>query len=288
MYCSPSAIAHNLRVHSFIDKDSIQILICSGVENFPHVYRFVRQAVTGESETLFNPINILTRARYRCYNHFKTSEILVLILDFRFFVESCKMASTVDYFPKPFDFDPDQSLFLTEEEEEECKVCVPIDAVKGNWSCRKYELLTPPRSPAREDDVDLVSVADTLLEIVSTTLDIDTNTPQSPVFPDCTSLKSKLIQDCMWNGFNGSDTIVEIKGLVAAEDYYDTPCSTPPPVEYNVNTDCVDPSAVFPYPVNDHHQASLGSISSQCCSDSGKRVLLLYVCTSYNKHKPTQ
>ena len=149
---------------------------------------------------------------------------------------------------------------------------------------KKFELLpTPPRSPSRSPSprnspVDFgsitehcCSVADTL-QIVSDILDEDScsTAPLATVEISLSSLKSKLIQDCMWNGSNYENSL-DFKVLAATlntEDLYETPCSTPPPVEY-VSSDCVDPSTVFPYPVNESHQ---NLCSSHTSSDSGKEL----------------
>ena len=188
---------------------------------------------------------------------------------------------------KPFalENDPDATYFFhsekDEDESEGYSTPVPTHDI---W--KKFELLpTPPRSPSRSPPHSPVhfdsfeggycSVADTL-QIVTEKLDEDSCSP-APLatveFSLC-SLKSKLIQDCMWNGSNYESTL-DIKVLVNTDDIYETPCSTPPPVEY-VSSDCVDPATVFPYPINESHQNLCGPHTS---SDSGKRAsrLLMYV-----------
>lgn len=129
---------------------------------------------------------------------------------------------------------------------------------------KKFELLpTPPRSPSRSSDspvpIHSSVVADTL-QIVSEILDEDDAPPQVQSEKNC-SLRSKLIQDCMWSLAYDS---FDLKVLTCPEDLYETPCSTPPPVEY-VSTDCVDPATVFPYPINDTQ-----SLCSSHTSDSGE------------------
>lgn len=134
---------------------------------------------------------------------------------------------------------------------------------------KKFELLpTPPRSPSRTTcpspiHTEISSVADTL-QIVSQILDDDESLPQvqsdKNSLTNSANLKSKLIQDCMWNSLAYDD----LKILSCPDDLYDTPCSTPPPVEY-VSSDCVDPTTVFPYPMNDTQ-----SFCSSQSSDSGE------------------
>ena len=197
---------------------------------------------------------------------------------------SRRMAVQVESLCKPFalENDPDATYFFHLEKDE-----VASDGysspVPSHDIWKKFELLpTPPRSPSRSprhSPIDIVSfggdygsVADTL-QIVSDILDLDgdscSTTPLATVEISLTSLKSKLIQDCMWNGSNYESSLPDFKSLGAgmnAEDLYETPCSTPPPVEY-VSSDCVDPSTVFPYPINESHHNLCGSHTS---SDSGK------------------
>lgn len=182
--------------------------------------------------------------------------------------------AVVDFALKPYELVPVQeACFFHSEKEEEATV--PTFDI---W--KKFELLpTPPRSPLRSEqdspiafdlDSDLDSVVDAL-EIV-TEIILDDSGPATPlvaVSESATrSLKSKLIQDCMWNG--SSYETVDLKVPVDV-DYYDTPCSSPPPVEY-VSSECVDPSTVFPYPINDTQICG-----SQQGSDSGELELLIFV-----------
>ena len=110
------------------------------------------------------------------------------------------------------------------------------------------------------------SVTD-VLQILSETFDKDGfwAAPLANVQISLTRCKSTLIKDCMWNGSNyeNSSDFKVLARSVNTEDLYETPCSTPPPVEY-VSSDCVDPFTVFPYPVNKSHQNFCTS------SDSGK------------------
>ena len=166
----------------------------------------------------------------------------------------------VEFFGKPFEFDSDhEQPFFFHSEPGPYNASVPTSDM---W--KKFELLTPPRSPSRCDTPEPVavptSVADTL-QIVSEILLDDTCSNPALIAPseiNTGSLKSKLIQDCMWN-CSSFETDFKV-----VEECYETPCSTPPPVEYD-SSDCVDPAAVFPYPINET-APTLGSTGS----DSGK------------------
>jgi len=165
----------------------------------------------------------------------------------------------VELLSKPFEFDSEQDQpFFFHSESGTYNATVPNLDI---W--KKFELLpTPPRTPARceSPEPQPTSVADTL-QIVSEILD-DTCSNPALIAPSeiiTTSLKSKLIQDCMWNCSNFET--LEFKVLQPIiDECYETPCSTPPPVEYD-SSDCVDPAAVFPYPINDT-TPNLGSSGS--------------------------
>lgn len=203
-----------------------------------------------------------------------------------------RMAVQVESLCKPFalENDPDATYFFhlekDEVELESYSTPVPTHDI---W--KKFELLpTPPRSPSRSPrnspvDFDCCSVADTL-QIVSDILDEDScaTAPLATVEISLSSLKSKLIQDCMWNGSNYEKSL-EFKVLATTlntEDLYETPCSTPPPVEY-VSSDCVDPSTVFPYPVNESHQTLCASHTS---SDSEEEIDVVTIEKPKRKRLP--
>lgn len=186
------------------------------------------------------------------------------------------MAVQVDSLCKPFalEHDPDATYFFHSEKDEVGSegYSTPLPT---NDIWKKFELLpTPPRSPSRSPPHSPVNFADKL-QIVSDILDEDScsTAPLATVEISLSSLKSKLIQDCMWNGSNFESTLEVLAATLNIEDLrdlYDTPCSTPPPVEY-VSSDCVDPATVFPYPINESHQNLCGSHTS---SDSGKNDVM--------------
>eukprot|EP00794_Sanderia_malayensis_P004734 gene4734-5357_t len=110
---------------------------------------------------------------------------------------------------------------------------------------------TPPRSPTKsfgEITQNHSTIAERL-QLVFESLDDCFGHVDSLPNLDSLSLRSKLIQDCMWNGIVSERE----KCLTFIESIYDTPCSTPPPLDYS-SSDCVDPSSVFPYPLNESKQ----------------------------------
>jgi len=176
-------------------------------------------------------------------------------------------------FNKPFDLENEQdvSFFFHSGKEDVGDSAVPTMDI---W--KKFELLpTPPRSPSRSGcespvPIDSSLVADAL-QIVSEILDEDdtqAQLTQGQSDKNSTSLRSNLIQDCMWNSQVCETLGLDLKVLTCpdTEDFYETPCSTPPPVEY-VSSDCVDPATVFPYTINDTQ-----SLCSSHTSDSEEEI----------------
>ena len=189
------------------------------------------------------------------------------------------MAVQVESFCKSFALENDSEatyLFHVEKDEVESEA-YGIAPVPAHDIWKQFELLpTPPRSPSRSLRHSPVGVADNL-QIVSENLDNGSAAHLATVEISLSSLKSKLIQDCMWNGSNHEKKSSELRVTPKpnAEDLFETPCSTPPSVEY-VSSDCVDPSTVFPYPVNESHQNLCVTHSS---SDSGE---ILVLCSILN------
>ena len=144
---------------------------------------------------------------------------------------------------------------------------------------KKFELIpTPPRSPRREDedDTDILDMVDGIfspkstserLHMVSEILeDPVSQTVDTPDFLECAcsrcpNIKSKLlIQDCMWSGTDGDDKSDE-KPVEKKTTFSST--------DVNVNTECVDPSSVFPYPISDM-SSSRDSLGVDTPSESGE------------------
>ncbi|NP_001158444.1 myc proto-oncogene protein [Saccoglossus kowalevskii] len=146
------------------------------------------------------------------------------------------------------DYDKYQPYFLGHDENEEFYGATHTPSPSEDiW--KKFELLpTPPRSPGRPAPIPLLSVVAEALQQVSETLDDDNHT-QTFVFPDLSNLKSNLIQDCMWSGGNNGTPEETTKGETTLPAAI-AACLTPPPLDYAV-AECVDPTAVFPYPLND-------------------------------------
>lgn len=209
------------------------------------------------------------------------------------------MAVQVESLCKSFalENDPDASYFLIHSEKDEHGNEGYSSPVPSHDIWKKFELLpTPPRSPSRSPphtpvsfhsyEDEYCSVADTL-QIVSDILDEDSCSPapSATVEISLNSLKSKLIQDCMWNGSN-YESALDVKVLAASlntDDLpFETPCATPPPVEY-VSSDCVDPSTVFPYPINESHQNLCGSHNS---SDSEEEIDVVTIEKPKRKRLP--
>ena len=169
---------------------------------------------------------------------------------------------------------------------------------------KKFELFpTPPLSPIHSSDtppssppplvhcsglpvpVKLQKVSECLLEEDSHWLSQPINYPAAanatvlqPSQNSSSSLKSNLIQDCMWSGLAAEERKKllrkEAKTNSDSEKKSVARSSSPPPLvpvssDYSVTSDCVDPAAVFPYPLS---ETKLDIYSSGTCtpSDSGE------------------
>lgn len=196
------------------------------------------------------------------------------------------MAVQVECFCKSFalENDSEATYFFHLEKDEVESEAYGIAPVPTHDIWKKFELLpTPPRSPSRSPRHSPVGFADTL-QIVSENLDNCSAAHLATVEISLSSLKSKLIQDCMWNASNYEKKSSELRVMPTpnAEDLFETPCSTPPPVEY-VSSDCVDPSTVFPYPVNESHQNLCVTHSS---SDSEEEIDVVSIEKPKRKRPP--
>lgn len=128
---------------------------------------------------------------------------------------------------------------------------------------KKFELLpTPPLSPRRDDDYDMNSldledfnlIFDEFFEKESAIPKIMTLSETPP------NLNSNLIQDCMWSGDSGR---------------YPTGDKNAACPDVN-SADCVDPAAVFPYPIHSlnsiHSETKLHSLGTETASDSEEEI----------------
>ena len=184
-----------------------------------------------------------------------------------------RMGSAVDEFEE---FNP--CFFENSTEEQFYDAPAPSEDI---W--KKFELLpTPPRSPKHEPFYQSLNVPSTLekLQLVSDILDDPMS--KTVVFPpeECTfqikckdtccnlNINSKLIQDCMWSGHN-------IFGTTNRESTQTTRSTNlSSNIDINAPTECVDPTAVFPYPVNGlttrvHREQPSRSLGTDTPSDSG-------------------
>jgi Myc proto-oncogene protein len=142
---------------------------------------------------------------------------------------------------------------------------------------KKFELLpTPPLSPSRDTATGTPSDLDLGLDLeehlpfdVAELLNDDKlvakvlpSFPEPPPIPISTNLHSKLIQDCMWSGLTGILADITKSDKNSGFDLK--------------SSDCVDPAAVFPYPIADTHCHNLGT---ETPSDSG--VYILNMSCSY-------
>ncbi len=170
---------------------------------------------------------------------------------------------------------------------------------------KKFELFpTPPLSPIHSSSRSppssppplisrgpptperLQKVSECLLEEDSHWLSQPISYPTTTTAMPCSSpstsssLKSNLIQDCMWSGLAAEERKkllkLEKKTICDSESprKRNERCSSPPPLvpvssDYSVASDCVDPASVFPYPLS---ETKLDIYSSGTCtpSDSGK------------------
>lgn len=156
---------------------------------------------------------------------------------------------------------------------------------------KKFELLpTPPRSPSRRSSISSLFPCSDQLELVTEFLGGDmVNQSFICDMDDEAFVKSIIIQDCMWSGFSAAAKLEKVvseklasyqasrKESAASQPQNQQPQSPQKinscqgnlsPIGSNRTTgeylhdpssDCIDPSEVFPYPVND----SISRTSSQ-------------------------
>ena len=182
-------------------------------------------------------------------------------------------------------YDNFQPCFFETEAEQEFYADTPSPS-HDIW--KKFELLpTPPRSPKHEAFAPDKEFYIDKLKIVSELLDDDavsqtmlfpceltaTAHPDVPCEVGAGNLKSKaLIQDCMWSvtvANSGGVTSKAVAAVCGAQDLVGKARSSQPSnntsatdaVDINVTTDCVDPMAVFPYPLNDSRTKTVPSVA---------------------------
>lgn len=189
-----------------------------------------------------------------------------------------------------YDYDSVQPYFYFEEEEENFYLAAqqrgselqPPAPSEDIW--KKFELLpTPPLSPSRRSSLAAAScfpsTADQL-EIVTELLGGDMVNQSFICDPDDETVKSIIIQDCMWSGFSAAAKLEKVvseklasfqasrrEGGPAARPGPPpaAPPAQPPGLAASpaasaslylhdlgaAAADCIDPSVVFPYPLSE-------------------------------------
>ncbi|XP_068094124.1 myc proto-oncogene protein [Hyperolius riggenbachi] len=192
------------------------------------------------------------------------------------------------------DYDTIQPFFYFEEDEnfyqQQYSRLQPPAPSEDIW--KKFELLpTPPRSPSRRSSISSLFPSTDQLELVTEFLGGDM-VNQSFICDqdDEAFVKSIIIQDCMWSGFSAAAKLEKVVSEKLAsyqasrkENSATQPLNQPhqsPEKSHscqdNLNTigsnrttsgylqdpssDCIDPSEVFPYPLND----SISKSNAQC------------------------
>ncbi|NXB87929.1 MYC protein, partial [Vidua chalybeata] len=189
-----------------------------------------------------------------------------------------------------YDYDSVQPYFYFEEEEENFYLAAqqrgselqPPAPSEDIW--KKFELLpTPPLSPSRRSSLAAAScfpsTADQL-EIVTELLGGDMVNQSFICDPDDETVKSIIIQDCMWSGFSAAAKLEKVvseklasyqaarrEGGPAARPGPPPAAPPAPPPGLAASpaasaslylhdlgaaaADCIDPSVVFPYPLSE-------------------------------------
>ncbi|NWZ14024.1 MYC protein, partial [Agelaius phoeniceus] len=189
-----------------------------------------------------------------------------------------------------YDYDSVQPYFYFEEEEENFYLAAqqrgselqPPAPSEDIW--KKFELLpTPPLSPSRRSSLATAScfpsTADQL-EIVTELLGGDMVNQSFICDPDDETVKSIIIQDCMWSGFSAAAKLEKVvseklasyqaarrEGGPAARPGPPSAAPPAPPPGLAASpaasvslylhdlgaaaADCIDPSVVFPYPLSE-------------------------------------
>lgn len=194
------------------------------------------------------------------------------------------------------DYDSIQPFFYFDEDEnfyqQQYNRLQPPAPSEDIW--KKFELLpTPPRSPSRRSSISSLFPSTDQLELVTEFLGGDMVNQSFICDPeDETFVKSIIIQDCMWSSFSAAAKLEKVvseklasyhasrKDNSASQPQNQQPLQQSPqklnscqgnlsPIGSNrtsseylhdPSSDCIDPSVVFPYPVND----SISRSSSQC------------------------
>ena len=203
------------------------------------------------------------------------------------------------------DSDSMESCFAGTEEEFYSSTLTPPTPSEDIW--KKFELYpTPPLSPShspddKESDRHLKQnddEADLLQEVTNILMD-DDDLPwltrkchfSDPVFRAPSPISPALIQDCMWSSIIAEErrklfmksekkhTEEKSKKVLSLHSGAMLPPLVPAS-EYG-SSDCVDPSAIFPYPLSET-RLDLFSSGTNTPSDSGKYLGLWEINTTEN------
>ncbi|XP_040288088.1 myc proto-oncogene protein isoform X2 [Bufo bufo] len=207
------------------------------------------------------------------------------------------MPSNASYQSRNYDLDYDtmQPVFYFEEEEnfyqQQYNRLQPPAPSEDIW--KKFELLpTPPRSPSRRSSLSSLFPSTDQLEMVTEFLGGDM-VNQSIIYDqeDETFVQSIIIQDCMWSGFSAAAKLEKVVSEKLAsyqasrkESSMPSQNQQPSPQKSTTATtcqgnlspigtsrtssgylqdpssECIDPSVVFPYPLND----AMSKVGSPC------------------------
>lgn len=184
----------------------------------------------------------------------------------------CLTADDYDEF-QPCFFEPDRHI---DEEFYPSDMVMPTPS-EDIW--KKFELLpTPPRSPKHEPLGSPEVDTRLNLALVSDKLDPPSGL-LSPLSLDEDNLQANLIQDCMWSapGLQAAGLTTEVQKVQHKKVCTDN-------VNFKVvrvngtsldiinTTECVDPAAVFPYPLNDRKKTPVLSLAlgAETPSESGE------------------
>ncbi|XP_075067814.1 myc proto-oncogene protein [Mixophyes fleayi] len=182
------------------------------------------------------------------------------------------------------EYDTMQPFFYFEEDEnfyqQQYSRLQPPAPSEDIW--KKFELLpTPPRSPSRRSSLSSLFPSTDQLELVTEFLGGDM-VNQSFICDqdDEAFVKSIIIQDCMWSGFSAAAKLEKVvseklasyqasrkENAVSSQNHQQQQQSPQKSCPENLSpigtsrastgylqdptTDCIDPSVVFPYPLND-------------------------------------
>ncbi|MGH0119247.1 UNVERIFIED_CONTAM: hypothetical protein FKN15_029616 [Acipenser sinensis] len=186
-----------------------------------------------------------------------------------------------------YDYDSVQPYFYFDNEDDnfyqqqQSQVQPPAPS-EDIW--KKFELLpTPPLSPSRRPSLStllLPSIADQLEmvteiwgdDVVNQSFICDADDSQS-------FLKSIIIQDCMWSGFSAAANLEKVvsERLASIQAARKESSSNNALSIVNTNylqdlntsaSECIDPSVVFPYPLNDSPKSTVVSLPFTVLADT--------------------